>query len=205
MKLLLVSPPGEHPGELPLLGAMFEAGLTRYDLRKPGWPMDRLATWLAALPGRWRDRVWLHAHHGLAADFRVGGLHHPDRPAPIEAGEEDPLEYPTSRACHDPDTLRASLGHYDSVCFGPVFPSVSKAGHGPLPPVVAEEARALLASRTPAQRRTVVFALSGITPARVPECRAFGFDGVAAIGTVWYDADPLSAFLALQLAARSAP
>ena len=35
----------------------------------------------------------------------------------------------TSRSCHDLAALRAALGHYDSVFFGPVFPSISKPGY----------------------------------------------------------------------------
>ena len=205
MKLVLISPPGSYPDEIQLLDAIFQAGLTRYDLRKPDWPSNRVAAWLEALPGRWRERVWLHSHHLLAADFRVGGVHYQDRPISMtDSVEAIAIGYPTSRSCHDLVTLRTCLGQYDSVLFGPIFSSVSKAGHGPLPTPIAEGARAILAARPPEQRRALVYALSGITPENVSNCFRLGFEGVAAIGSVWNTPDPVTAFLALQAATRVA-
>jgi thiamine-phosphate pyrophosphorylase len=53
-------------------------------------------------------------------------------------------------------------------------------------------------------RRAEVIALGGIDAARLPVCRALGFDGVAVLGSVWQAADPLKAFSELQtLAGRT--
>ncbi|HXA14587.1 MAG TPA: thiamine phosphate synthase, partial [Opitutaceae bacterium] len=109
----------------------------------------------------------------------------------------------TSRSCHDLATLRAALGHYDSVFFGPVFPSISKPGHGSRDNFSTSELSALLASRTSAERRTAVLALGGITAARLPQIRVLGFDGVAVLGAIWQADDPVAVFCEIQSAAFS--
>lgn len=108
----------------------------------------------------------------------------------------------TSRSCHDLSILRAALGRYDAILFGPVFPSISKPGHAPTGQWSASELAELLRGRTGGERRTAVFAVGGVTAARLGEARALGFDGAAVLGAVWQAKDPLAAFLNLQSACQ---
>jgi thiamine-phosphate pyrophosphorylase len=121
----------------------------------------------------------------------VGGVHHRD----AGAGDAFPPGpgCACGRSCHDAATLGARLGAYDTLIVGPVFASLSKSGHGPLRPGVLDEVRAILThpQRPPG---TVVLAIGGVTPERLAECAALGFDGVAILGAVWQAPEPLSAF-----------
>ncbi|MFA5058378.1 MAG: thiamine phosphate synthase [Opitutaceae bacterium] len=110
----------------------------------------------------------------------------------------------TSRSCHDLATLRAALGRYDSVFFGPMFSSISKPGHGPRPELSLAELSALLARRTSAEQRTAVLALGGVTAQNLSRCRDLGFDGAAVLGAVWQAPDPVDAFHKLQAALGAA-
>jgi thiamine-phosphate pyrophosphorylase len=194
MKLVVISPEAERTDELAVLDELFAAGLERYHVRKPAWSRAELELWLREVSTKWRSRLVLHQHHELVAEFGLGGIHFRDSRITGQP-HRDVL---TSRSCHDVPTLRRALGHYDSVFIGPIFPSLSKPGYGPRDATTHVEISALLASRTIAERRTSVLALGGITPQRMPEVRALGFDGIAAIGAVWSAANPVRAFTKLQ-------
>lgn len=222
MKLVVISPASDDVREHHVLRGLFAAGLEHYHVRKPSWSREQLATWLRTLPPEWRAKLVLHQHHELVAALGLGGVHFRDevgRGVPAEPSrmplanhvgsilhaarataqpEASPHPYPTSRSCHDLATLRASLGHYDSVFLSPLFPSISKPGYGPGGNLSHAEIAALLAARTPAERRTTVLALGGITAARLPAVRALGFDGAAVLGALWQAANPVQAFAELQ-------
>lgn len=209
MKLVVISPEGEDPRETAVLGGLFAAGLERYDVRKPHWSAEKLEAWLRALPAEWRRHLVLHSHHELVEQLGLGGRHWRDdgsegRGVPAEplkdTARPQSLPYPdiTSRSCHDLPTLRAALGRYDSVFFGPIFSSISKAGYGPSGDFSPKEISLVLAQRSPPERRTAVLALGGVTARNLPQIRALGFDGGAVLGAVWQAADPVAAFGELQ-------
>jgi thiamine-phosphate pyrophosphorylase len=208
MKLVMISPEQNDPREIAVLGALFDAGLERYHVRKPHWSATQLETWLRALPAEWRPRLVLHQHHELVVTFGLGGRHWRDEKVGRGVLDEPQFDtaHPegspylpiTSHSCHDLPALRTSLGHYDSVFLGPVFPSISKPGHGPNDNFPTNELSSLLNSRTANERRTTVLALGGITAARLPQVRAIGFDGVAVLGAVWQASDPVAAFCEIQ-------
>jgi thiamine-phosphate pyrophosphorylase len=211
MKLIVISPEGDDEREVPALMAMLAAGLERYHVRKPAWPREKLAEWLRGLPQRWRSRLVLHQHHDFVDEFKLRGRHWRDDgtvllepPAismtPFDAPDRVGPGALSSRSCHNLKTLRASLGRYDAVLLGPVFPSVSKQGHRPNGEICLNELYQLLRHRTVHQKHTEVIALGGLTPARAPRCRNFGFDGVATLGAVWHSPDPVRAFTEIQSA-----
>lgn len=206
MKVVVISPEHADPREAVVLGDLFAAGLERYHVRKPTWSRTQLESWLRQLPVEWRSRLVLHQHHELAKTLGLGGLHWRDQgtagippvwPESLTASAPPPPHLFTSRSCHDLPTLRASLGRYDSVFFGPVFPSLSKPGYGPRDDLSFAELAACLSSRRAAERRTTVLALGGITAERIHEVRTLGFDGIAVIGAIWQAADPARAFAKL--------
>ena len=199
MTLVVLSPPEERPREPATVTGLFAAGLDRYHLRKPGWAQKQIAHWLSALPAHWRGRVVLHSHHGLAVAFELWGVHLPDRKhAGADEREDLPRGCRISRSCHDVATVKAALGCCDSLFFGPVFPSLSKPGYGPVPTSALNELQALLATRPVAKRGTQVLALGGVTAAGLERCAAKGFDGVAVLGAIWAAEDPVSTFLEFQ-------
>ncbi len=194
--IVVVSPEHEDARELPVLLALFAAGLERYHVRKPSWPAGRLQAWLERVPAAWRPRLVLHHHHELCDTLGLGGRHWPEATAPVRP-PAGPLR---SRSCHDLAGLRASLGAYDSVFFGPVFESISKPGHGPRPDLSLDQLSRVLRSRPRDDRRTLVLALGGVTVARLPALRALGFDGAAVLGAIWQAEDPVAAFADIERA-----
>jgi thiamine-phosphate pyrophosphorylase len=197
MRIVVLSPPGPDPRERTALEGFFAAGLERYHVRKPDWSESELESWLLGLPGSWRPRLILHEHHRLVAQLGLGGWHEKD------PGQGTPPKPGTaSRACHRLAELRPLLERPLSVLFGPVFPSLSKPGHGPAPGFPWPELAALLRAERSADRRAArVFAVGGVTAERLPRCRELGFDGAAVLGAVWGAPDPAAALAAIRAAA----
>lgn len=87
---------------------------------------------------------------------------------------------------HRDEVERAAAAGADFVTFGPVYATPSKAAYGPplgLSPLAAVCAHAPLP----------IFALGGVTMARLPELRAVGCTHVALIGAILHAVDPESA------------
>lgn len=192
MKLIVISPESHDPRELPVVRALFAAGLERYHLRKPNWSSAELETWLGALSPDERRHVVVHAHPELVQPWGLAGQHERDEGtfterSPVSLGLR-------SRSCHDLETLRACLGTYDAVLLSPIFASISKPGYGPSGTIDLSALKELLTSRSPEQRRTAVYALGGIDAANTETCRSLGFDGVAVLGAIWGATDPVEAF-----------
>jgi thiamine-phosphate pyrophosphorylase len=195
LRIVVISPPDDRADERALCCALFEAGVERYHLRKPAWTEAVTAAWLESLPEAWRRRVVLHTHHGLARELGAGGVHFRDDGAAPDAAAT--FVGFTSRSCHDVTGVQAALGRHHAVLMGPLFPSHSKPGYGPLPSRARDELRTLLVTRTQAQRTTEVIAIGGISAAVLNQCAALGFDGAAVLGALWDAPDPVAAFLDL--------
>lgn len=201
MDLIVISPEGDRGDEHATLDRLFAAGLQRYHVRKPGWDQARLNRWLEGVAPQWRPRLTGAFARHWKDDGRA-----PGQPGP------GPF---SSRSCHDGKTLREACGAYDAVFFGPVWASDSKPGRTPLAEGELHAASEYLQNRSRAERRTTVYALSGITPSRVTRISQLGFDGVAVLGGVWdegrdaiefpgnptrHEADPVERFRRYQLA-----
>lgn len=193
MKLSVISSESDLPRENELVRALFRAGLHRFDLRKPSWSSTALESFLGSLSAGERARVVIHSHPALASRWGLAGTHEQD--------DGEVFAKPThcfgltSRACHDLKTLEAAVGRYDSVLVSPLFQSISKPSYGPSEKFTWPDLKRLLNTRNAHQRRTVVYALGGITAANTMECGELGFDGVAVLGSIWNSNDSLEAFL----------
>ncbi len=83
-----------------------------------------------------------------------------------------------------PEALAAQAAGADYLLVGPVYRTATHPGWEPLGPAPLAE---IIALGLP------VLAIGGVTPERVPELRAAGAYGVAAIRALWDAADPEAA------------
>jgi len=198
MRVVVVSPADGSADGPSTIEALFLAGLERYHLRKPAWDKQQTSAWLEAMPARWRSRVVLHRHHDVARAYRASVHLRDDGSAALDAPPRVPKGCLVSRSCHDLASVRRSLGRYDAVFFGPVFPSLSKPGYGPNPNETFGGLRRLLMTRTKAEQQTEVVAIGGVTSGHLVQCHQLGFDAVAVLGAVWQAPDPCAAFVNLR-------
>lgn len=178
-KLLVITWPDFFPEETAILTRLFEAGMQRLHLRKPGSGREELRAFLDALPAAYYPRIVLHDHFGLAAEAawagKLGGLHLNRRNPALPAGFKGSV----SRSCHSLEEAGRKRA-FDYVFLSPIFPSLSKQGYGegfPLP-VLKEATRAGLIDEK-------VIALGGISAGTLPLLAGTGFGGAAVLGALW--------------------
>ena len=192
MKIIVISPDALDLREIPAMEGLFAAGLERYHVRKPSWPLPETEAWLRALPVNWRPRLVLHQHHELVKILGLGGRH--------EKGESQRAAGP-SRSCHDLASLRRYLRAFDQVLFGPVFSSITKPGYAPPADFPWKELTSILEGRG-SQEKAEVLAIGGVTADRLERCHELGFEGAAVMGAVWGDPEPVQAYVRIIEAAN---
>lgn len=199
LDLIVISPEADYPNELDWVIKLFEAGLQRYHIRKPGMTDEQVFDYLQSIPRKWRSRVAPHQHHAAVEPMGLGGWHFKDNKVQLsrvshwrQQRSEGQL---MSRSIHSLDDLNENLSSWDYVFLSPVFSSISKQNYGPKWEV-SQLSAALQYCKD--AYRTRVYALGGVDECRVDEVKQMGFDGVALLGAVWTNRYPLESFLKVQ-------
>lgn len=194
LPLLLISSPMDFAGEHEMLEAMFEQGLLRFALRKPGIHESELERWLLALDADFRSRVVVHGYPGLAQGMDLAGCHMPlDW---LRAGNHQLSEFAGVRewsvSLHGFEELRQCPAGVSRCYLGPVFDSISKQGY--LSAFTGDEIRAgLFMARARTAHCPQVYALGGVEADKFSRIAEYGFDGAAVLGAVWNAPDPVGA------------
>lgn len=189
MKLAVITTPTFFGGEEELVRRLFDSGLERLHLRKPGATREELARFLDSLLASDRARIVLHDHFRLCLRYGCAGVHlnsrNPSLPAELEGVS-------VSRSCHSLEELGTWKESCNYLFLSPIYDSISKEGYGSaFPREELEKAResGLLDSR--------VYALGGVSLEHIDELRGLGFGGVAVLGALWQSSDPVACLRAL--------
>jgi thiamine-phosphate diphosphorylase len=137
---------------------------------------DRVRPMLAAVDG------WLIVAAPVASDH-LGAVH-------LTAAQSmpDPRPAMVGRSCHSQAEVdRAVAERCDYVLVSPIYPTVSKPGYGPS--LGTRGLAALVRVGPPA------YALGGVSPETVADCRAAGSYGVAVMGPIMRDPSLIPAYL----------
>ncbi|GAA1757904.1 thiamine phosphate synthase [Luedemannella helvata] len=110
----------------------------------------------------------------------------------VHLAARDPFPGPrpalVGRSCHDAaEVARAAAEGCDYVTVSPIYPTASKPGYGP---ALGPSGLASLCGQVP------VFALGGVLPEHVADCRRAGAYGVAVMGPAMRDPAIVAAYLA---------
>lgn len=178
MRLIAITPPGFRENEQARAEQLLCSGFWRIHLRKPDATADELRHWLDALPAVWHPHIVLHDHYELMYEYAVGGIHlnrrHPEPPCRLRAGVT------LSCSCHSLSEVREKTPRMDYVFLSPVYDSISKQGYRS-----AFTRQQLEEARNQGVLGKAVFALGGVTPARLGEIEQLGFGGAAMLGAAW--------------------
>lgn len=188
MNLIVITRPDFFPCETEEVNSLFECGMPRLHLRKPGASENQMRRWIEAIQARYRDKIVLHDHFELCREFSLGGIHLNSRnPSAPEGLLENCPSLTLSRSCHSLEEAQSALDKkedgrrsYDYVFLSPIFDSISKQGYGKA--FTTEELQnaknqGLIGERT--------YALGGVELSRLPALRALGFGGAAVLGALW--------------------
>ena len=199
LDLIVISPEADYPNELDWVIKLFEAGLERYHIRKPGMTDQQVFDYLQAIPSKWRSRVVPHQHHAAVEPMGLGGWHFKDNKVQLSRADHwrsiRSVGQLLSRSIHSLDDLNEDLSGWDYVFLSPVFQSISKQNYGPQWEDTQLSA-ALHYCKDAYQ--TKVYALGGVDETRVADVCEMGFDGMALLGAIWATRYPLESYLKAQ-------
>ena len=163
-----------------VLAEALDAGVRLVQLREKQLEMRELRHLAARLQwhaSNYEARLLVNTHAGIARDIGAAGVHLPSSgPAPWTIRQQYGSHMLIGRSTHNKKEFREAAGA-DFVTFSPIYSPNSKPGYGP-----GTGPRAL---RRVAQRSSLpVYALGGITPARVAACKRNGAAGIAVMSGI---------------------
>ena len=172
MKRIVITREDFAPGEAQAIAAMLAQGIDRMHVRKPGSSRRQTEALLEAIPQTLRQRISLHDHLELAAQYGVGGVHLNSRNSIVPRGFHGLV----SRSCHSIDELQRHAG-LDYLFLSPVFDSISKAGYR-----AAFSLKELSEARRERLIDSHVYALGGVFPGNFAQVENMGFGGAVMAG-----------------------
>lgn len=189
--LIVISDPGPVADESQCINLLFEAGMQRFHLRKPGWSVNAVRSLLRGINPAYHNRIALHQHHSLAWELGLQRLHF------TEAARQHISEESWQRLVNSDCILSTSLhslNEYPSLSplfsyafIGPVFNSISKAGYN------ADNLMNELHHVNKPQQVPLI-AIGGITAGNCHEPLKAGCKGVAVLGTIWQNEQPVQVY-----------
>jgi len=184
MQLVVISNPVAIPNEAGIINRLFEAGLSRFHLRKPDYNAQQVAALLRQIDEQYHHSIALHQHHAVAPYFGIQRLHYTEQQRlSTHEGRLDLQNqegYILSTSVHDVAALQA-LTWFDSAFLGPVFNSISKPGYN------AKWSEDFYLDK---QRIGLnMIALGGVESSNLNKIKAMNFDGAAMLGMIWNNPD----------------
>lgn len=176
MEWIVITSPGFLQGEADFINRLFNHGLDRLHLRKPGADIGECRRLLDGISREWLPRIVVHDNFGLCREYGLGGVHLNGRNPMAPPNHEGSV----SRSCHSLEEISRYKGDCDYLTLSPIFNSISKQGY-----MAAFEPEQLAAARDSGLIDSRVMALGGVTLENIPRVRELGFGGVAILGDVW--------------------
>ena len=202
MRLIAITLPEMTPGEDERIVSMLSSHtFWRVHIRKPDASADRLRQLLDRLPTWCHPQLVLHDHFELCHHYTLGGIHlnhrNPDIPHDLTdalssahhsaaVGQSRP-SFTVSCSCHSFDEVRERKAAMDYLFLSPIFDSISKRGY-----LSQFSSESLQNAAKEGLIDGKVFALGGVTQAKLPLLYELGFGGAAMLGAAWQDLETQS-------------
>ena len=175
-RLIVITQPSFISDEGMLINTLFENGIDRVHIRKPGASGEEHRRLIEKIDGRWHDRWSLHDCHDVAVEYGCGVHLNGRNPYPpqIEGGVV------LSASCHSLAEVVERKKVCDYVFLSPIFDSISKQGY--CSAFTEDDIKKATQSGIVDSR---VMALGGVSLGNLNRVKAMGFGGAALLGEVW--------------------
>ncbi len=179
--IILISNPAPVKDEIEIIGQLFNEGLEIFHLRKKEFQEDEMRKFIDGIPQKFLERIVIHSHHHLAAEYGLKGIQVPA----VYAGEVPAGTLSVS--FHSPEEIRKSGLPFDYCFLSPVFDSISKEGYKSR--FNPDELKLFLKDR-----KEIIIALGGMDEDKTEAVKDLGFSGIALLGAVWQSGHPVGKF-----------
>ena len=178
MEILVITLPHFISDEGMLINTLFENGVNRVHIRKPGASEEEYRRLIEEIDGRWHGRLSLHDCHDVAVEYGCGVHLNGRNPNPPQTDGRVVM----SASCHSLAEVEQRKQSCDYVFLSPLFDSISKQGYRSA--FSADDIRNAAKSGIIDGR---VIALGGISLNHLELVKTMGFGGAAMLGDVWRD------------------
>lgn len=203
MQLIVITPDISATGETTVVNRLFEIGLQRLHLRKPGFTRAHYERYLAEVDNRWHSRIVIHDGFDLYHQYQLGGVHLNSFMRADSSVWKQVNGIPTSAistSFHSWEEVDRNAFPYGYVFISPVFNSISKAGYKA--GIDLTELRYIKERFAKAKKYLPgIVGLGGVTADELGMLSANRFDGAAMLGGLWQEEDPMAVFITAQTTA----
>ncbi|WP_374331016.1 thiamine phosphate synthase [Soonwooa sp.] len=183
---IIISPEENVRNETNLINQFFDQGLDLFHIRKPKFSELDLISYVFRIDDKYKSKLVVHQHFETALEL---GLHRFHIKEKFRKNNDfcfkENVIYSTST--HSIDDFNQLEKLWDYAFVSPVFPSISKIGYG-------ENFQILSDLEKRENYKTKLIALGGITPKNQHSVYEHGVDGVAFLGSIWENENPLKVF-----------
>ena len=196
LKVVVFTEPGPvSEKEFEIIDDLFKAGLYRLHVRKQKFSSRQMKRYLKNISSKYRRKVIIHSHHGLASRYRLGGVHLTEkarlnifaklRVSLLKLSRPDLV---VTTSFHKLSDMEKNTQSFHYVFLSPVFESISKKEHSP------NYSLATISRSLEKKDKLKVFALGGVDASKIIFCKQTGFYGIGLLGTIWNSEDPIEDF-----------
>lgn len=189
--LAVISKENITKDEANIVNQLFRNGLSCFHLRKKTTKEQYYRNYIEAIEPHFRDKIMLHNFHDLAIEYNLKGVHWKEANRQVDNLEKEVNKFKEKGFCcstsyHQKEELEQTAALFNYVFLSPVFSSISKTEYAGKNLDVTN------------LNRNNIFALGGVKVSNINDSKKLGYNGVATLGSVWLDKNPLSAFLSLK-------
>ncbi|MGM9697348.1 MAG: thiamine phosphate synthase [Prevotella sp.] len=177
-KLIVITQPSFVADEGMLINTLFENGVDRVHIRKPGASDVEHRRLIEEIDGRWHHRLSLHDCHDVAIEYGCGVHLNGRNPYPPQTDGRVVI----SASCHSLAEVVERKSVCDYVFLSPIFDSISKQGYSSA--FTEDDIKKAVQGGIVDER---VMALGGVSLDSLNSVKAMGFGGAALLGDVWRD------------------
>ncbi len=184
--IIVITPEELVQNETEIINALFQEGLDLLHIRKPFIHSDEMRDFIQKIHSEFYHRLVLHSHYDLAESFNISRFHF------RETDRQDELyksftDKKISTSVHNIETFNELSDDWEYAFISPVFPSISKKGYG-------KDSNILNAIKNRNNSNVKLIALGGIHEKNINKVVSSRVDGMALLGAIWENDNPLQIF-----------
>ncbi len=174
MKWIVITSPGDFPGEVSHIMHLLDVGVDIIHLRKPEWDIKKYEELIKNIPCQYHGRIVIHDYFELFSYYGLRGIHLNRRNHIIPVDFAGSL----SCSCHSLEEVERYKTEMDYLFLSPIFNSISKCGYNSgFSTEQLIEAHKIIDNK--------VIALGGVTLKNISILRQLHFGGIAMLGDIW--------------------
>lgn len=181
--IMILTPEADVVYEARYINELMKTGEQLLHIRKYGMNDSELRTYIHNISSEFHKRLVLHSHFHLAPETGIERLHFNESHRRQNLHKVYIKKYTLSTSVHSIEDFNALSPCWNYAFISPVFPSISKPGHG-------RENNILSHLKYRNNTTVKLIGLGGINALNCRRVYDAGADGIALLGAVWGNAAP---------------